>query len=322
MQSRENLFEKQPFVVDLPRWITGLKANPTQNGVKLTWEPDSEAISFQVWKRIPNANVYPEWELIKSGISEPFCLLSSTQNGTFSVTAMTRAKKRFQGTVNYGEYLLFRADHSPPVEQITVQGDQVRTETISWTDETLPSSQEVWRIFAGVQKGHEKEAEAVLETYRNLIAAFERKDLDGLMNYYDPEYRDSNGYSVEYVRRAWLWWYQRTVIPYAIAQVRTWDTSRSAEGLIRFTAWNRFRGTIVWDEPFGSHGRVRIPRHEGDLVTWTWKGNPQGEWKLIRTEPALPNFGEILWIGRGHDVKHTMEQFADSSESKAGKRTK
>jgi hypothetical protein len=320
LQSRENLFERQAFSVDLPRWITGLKANRIQDGLKLAWEPDSEANSFQVWKRIPNANVYPEWELIKSGVSEPFCQLSSIQNGTFSVTAITRAKKRFEGTVNYGEYLLFRADQSPPVEQVIVQGDQIRTETISWTDATLPSSQEVWRIFSGVQKGHEKEAEAVLETFRRLISAFERKDLDGLMDHYDTEYRDSNGYSPEYVRRAWLWWYQRTVIPYVIAQVRTWDTSQTAEGLIRFTAWNRFRGTIVWDEPFGNHGRVRIPRHEGDLVTWTWRRNEKGEWKLIRTDPALPNFGEMLWIGRGHDVKHTMEEFADSPATKAGKR--
>src|ERR1039458_7862360 len=75
-------------------------------------------------------------------------------------------------------------------------------------------------------------------------------------------YRDSNGYSTEYVRRAWLWWFQRTVIPYVVTQVRRWDTSRAAEGIISFTAWNRFRATIVWDEPFGYHGRVRIPRHD------------------------------------------------------------
>ena len=91
------------------------------------------------------------------------------------------------------------------------------------------------------------------------------------MSHYSPDYRDSNGYSTEYVRRAWRWWYQRTVTPYVVTQVRRWDTSRAAEGIISFTAWNRFRATIVWDEPFNYHGRVRIPRHDGDRVTWTWK---------------------------------------------------
>ena len=129
-------------------------------------------------------------------------------------------------------------------------------------------------------------------------------------------YRDSNGYSTEYVRRAWLWWYQRTVIPYVVAQVRKWDTSRAAEGVISFTAWNRFRGTIVWDGPYGYHGRVRIPRHDGERVIRTWKRDKSGQWKLIRTEPALPNFGEMLWISRGHDVEHKMDEFSDTPASR------
>ncbi len=322
MQSRENLFEKQPFTVDLPQWATGLKARRTKEGLNLTWAGDSESRGFRIWKRIPNVRVYPEWELIKEGSSEHSCLLTGVQSGTFAVTALTTAKKRFEGTVNYGEYLLFRADESPVVEQVIVEGDQVRNEIISWTDTSLPASQEVWRIFAGVQKGQEKEAEAVLQSFRGLINAFEGKDLNALLDYYDAAYRDSNGYTTEYVRRAWLWWYQRTVIPYVVAQVRSWDTSKISEGQVSFTAWNRFRGTIVWDEPFGNHGRVRIPRHDGDLVIWSWKRNERGEWKLIRTEPALPNFGEMLWIGRGHDVKHTMEEFADTPESRTGKRGK
>ena len=320
LQSRENLFEKQIFATDVPKWTTGLKARRTDGGISFSWDSDSEARSFRVWKRIPDAKVYPEWTPIKEGLLAHSCTLPSVESGTFAVTAVTAAKKRLEGTVNYGEYLLFRADESPALEQVVVEKGGTRSEKISWTDASLPVSQEVWRIFDGVQKGHEKEAEAVLENFRGLIAAFERKDLDGLMAYYDADYHDSNGYSTEYVRRAWLWWYQRTVIPYVVAQVRSWDTSQAAEGLISFSAWNRFRGTIVWDEPFGYHGRVRVPRHDGDRVTWTWKRNQSGKWKLLRTEPALPNFGEMLWIGRGHDVKHAMEEFGDSPVSRTGKR--
>src|SRR5207244_8625874 len=119
-------------------------------------------------------------------------------------------------------------------------------------------------ILRGVPKDQEKEAELVLETFRTLIKAFEAKDIDRLMSFYSSEYHDCNGYSTEYVRRAWLWWFQRTVIPYVVAQVRSWDVTRAPAGLISFTAWNRFRGTIVWDEPFGYHGRVRVPRHEDE----------------------------------------------------------
>ena len=316
MQSRENLFEKQSFAVELPRWVTGLQARHEGGVILLAWDQDAQASEYRVWKRIPGAKVYPQWELLKDSVREPSCSLAGAERGAFGITAVTEGKRLLDGTVNYGEYLLFQARESPIVEQVVVDKETARTEKISWTDESLPAAQEVWRIFEGVQSGHQKEAEAVLEVFQSFIAAFEAKNLDRLMSFYDPHYRDSNGYSTEYVRRAWRWWYQRTVTPYVVTQVRHWDTSRAADGLISFTAWNRFRGTMVWDEPFGNHGRVRIPRHDGDRVTWSWKRNARGEWKLIGTAPALPNFGEMLWIGRGHDVDHTMDEFSDSPPPK------
>ncbi len=312
MQSRENLYEKQTFAVEVPRWVTALQARPEAGGLRLSWSMDPQADSYRIWKRIEGANVYPEWELLFDQIKENRCFIPQTVRGRFAVTARTTAKQLLEGTLNYSEYLLFPADESPIVEQVIVSQEGNRTEKISFSDESLPDAQEVWKIFNGVAAGHQRDAEAVLAAFQGLIEAFERKDLDALMKFYAPDYRDANGYSNEYVRRAWQWWRQRTVIPYVVAQVRTWDTSRAQDGLISFTAWNRFRGTIVWDEPFGFHGRVRIPRHDGERVAWTWRRDPAGEWKLIRTSPALPNFGEMLWIGRGHDVKHTMEEFSDT----------
>jgi hypothetical protein len=318
LQSRENLFEKQAFTVELPCWVSGLGAQRESGGIRLSWDRAAEARFYRVWKRRPGATVYPEWELVKDAGQQNSCWLPKMESGTFGITAVTAVKRRLEGHVNYGEYLLFRADESPIVEQLAVTGQGSRTEPVSWTDESLPAAQEVWRVFDGVDKGHEQAAAAVLNAFEELIVAFEAKDLDRLMSFYDPEYRDSNGYGAEYVRRAWLWWYQRTVIPYVVAQPRKWDTSQAREGLVRCTAWNRFRGTMVWDEPFGYHGRVRIPRHPGEQVTWTWRRNATGKWKVVRTAPALPNFGEMLWNSRGHDVQHQMSDFADTPASKAG----
>ncbi len=316
MQSRENLFEKQPFAVDLPRWVTGLQAGREAGGLTLSWAGDPSASSYTVWERIPGAEVYPQWRRLKTAIHENSYLLPGIGTGTFGVSAVTTAKQRWEGTVNYGDYLLFTTEESPIMEQAVVTQEGCRVEPISWTDESLPARQEVWRIFDGADEASRHDAEAVLDAFGGLIAAYEAKDLDRLMSFYCPDYRDSNGYSTEYVRRAWLWWYQRTVIPYVVAQVRRWDTSRAAEGIIGFSAWNLFRATIVWDEPFGYHGRLRIPRHEGSRVTWTWRRDAAGRWKLLRTEPALPNFGEMLWNSRGHDLEHEMKEFSDTPASR------
>jgi hypothetical protein len=319
MQSRENLFEKQPFAVELPNWVTGLQVRKEAAGLRLNWTNDSNAGSYAVWERIRGAKVYPEWRRLKAGIKADSILLPGIESGTFGVSAVTTARRRWEGTVNYGDYLLFTTEESLIMEQAVVSQNGCWAEQIPWTDESLPARQEVWRIFAGVDGENRQRAEAVLDAFGGLIAAFEARDLDRLMSFYSPDYRDSNGYSTEYVRRAWLWWYQRTVNPYVVAQVRRWDTSRSAEGIVSFSAWDLFRATIVWDEPFGCHGRVRIPRHEGNRVTWTWKRDPDGFWKLLRTEPALPNFGEMLWNSRGHDVEHDMSEFRDTPASR-GKR--
>jgi hypothetical protein len=315
MQSRENLYEKQHFAVELPAWVTGLRAQSAPEGLRLEWPTVPESRSYRVWKRIEGARVYPQWELVQDNLRTNACTLAGISNGTFAITALTGARRVMEGTVNYTDYLLFQGDESSILEEVSVDNSGSHTHSVTWTDESLAERQEVWRILEGVSKEHEREADAVLAAFRTLITAFEAKDLDRLMSFYDSAYRDSNGYSTEYVRRAWRWWFQRTVIPYVVAQVRSWNMSRAAEGIVSFTAWNRFRGTIVWDEPFGYHGRVRIPRHDGDRVTWTWERKSSGEWKVIRTEPALPNFGEMLWISRGHDVKHVMADFADTPAS-------
>ena len=67
MQSRENLFEKQPFTVDVPSWVTGLEARKESGGLRLTWAKDAAASSYRVWERIPGAKVYPEWKPVKDG---------------------------------------------------------------------------------------------------------------------------------------------------------------------------------------------------------------------------------------------------------------
>ena len=130
MQSRENLFEKQPFAVELPRWVTGVQARKEAGGVRLSWTRDAAANCYTVWERIPGAKVYPEWRRLKAGIKENFILLAGTESETFGVSTVTTAKRRWEGTVNYGDYLLFTMEESPIMEQAVVTPDGCRVEPI------------------------------------------------------------------------------------------------------------------------------------------------------------------------------------------------
>jgi hypothetical protein len=52
------------------------------------------------------------------------------------------------------------------------------------------------------------------------------------------------------------------------------------------------------DYPWGWFGLVRIPRHPGEESWWSWRKNGEGVWQIVHTDPALPNFSEILWNER------------------------
>ena len=67
---------------------------------------------------------------------------------------------------------------------------------------------------------------------------------------------------------------------------------------------------------------LRLPHFSFDrrngslwLVDAAQSGAQELDW-VANPAPALPNFGEILWNSRGHDVPHTMEEFADTPASK------
>ncbi|MCC6732681.1 MAG: hypothetical protein IT394_05585, partial [Candidatus Omnitrophica bacterium] len=43
------------------------------------------------------------------------------------------------------------------------------------------------------------------------------------------------------------------------------------------------------------------PRNSDEEVLYTWVEEEDGIWRLISTDPAVPNLAEILWNHRGSD---------------------
>ena len=136
--------------------------------------------------------------------------------------------------------------------------------------------------------------------------ACERMDWRALTALYAPDYEDPNGFHREYAGRAWKWWFERNNKAFLLRQIRGWDFSdRAGKGLVRVRMLLLCAAVRRDDQPYGYDGIVRIPRHKGAEVTCTWSGSG-GEWRLVRTEPALPNFEEILWNSRPQDKEMTL----------------
>ncbi len=172
------------------------------------------------------------------------------------------------------------------------------------TPDARPASQVVYPTFDG--------AEGRLDTAREIVAAIDRfkrahdnADYPALAALYAEDYEDNNGFHVEYARRAWKWWLQRNNTFCFLRQIRHWDFSEYADsGLVHVRLFALCRATRRDCAPFGSlyDGTDRIPRTSDEEVTFTWKrGVNTAGWQIARTNPALPNFNEILWNNRGAD---------------------
>ena len=118
---------------------------------------------------------------------------------------------------------------------------------------------------------------------------------------------DPNGFHKEYASWAWKWWLIRNRNGVMLRQIRSWDFSRYEDaGEVRVRLFSLFRAVRFDDQPFGYgyDGTMRIPRHANEEITYTWKKEDDGVWRILHTDPALPNMAEVLFGNRGCDQKH------------------
>jgi hypothetical protein len=224
---------------------------------------------------------------------------------TYTVTATTASLERKEGTVNYMDYLVFSQTESVPGEQATVHPDgTVAIRSVLDPVDERPASQVVYPTFDGAEGEHRTIAERIVERIDELKAAYDAWDWKRLTACYSDRYEDPNGHTKEYVGWAWKWWFIRNNDGVMLRQIRCWDFSEYPEtGKVCVKMFSLFRAVRYDDQPFGYgwDGTVRLPRHADEEVVYTWAKEPDGLWRIVRTEPALPNMAEILWYSRGCD---------------------
>lgn len=313
MQTHENLYERQSYAIDLPRPVRGLKARKVEAGVELTWDEDPEAEEYCV-HRLPHSPTVG-WGLPHQSAGIP--LASTSTNGYldceplpdgplfYTVTAKTTSTERHEGTVNYLDYLIFSLDESLPAEWVEVSAaGVVRIHPVTTPEDTRPASQEVFPTFEGAGGKHLRIARQIVTRIEQLKAAYEEMDWRKMTEFYSSDYQDANGFHREYVGRAWKWWFMRNNTTCLLRQIRHWDFSDYARsGEVRVRMFSLFRALRRDDQPFGYgwSGTLRIPRTADEEVTWTWVREKDKVWRVIHTNPAVPNLAEILWNSRGCD---------------------
>jgi hypothetical protein len=302
MHTRENQFEQQAFrLPGLPAPVTGIKAVRQDTTATITWPPREGDIMYRVYKR-----AYPDgaFEIAADNLEQRSWtdpVIDPQQSIAYSVTAITQEKQVYEGMVNYGDYLAFSMAHSRIAEEAVISPLVMNADgqPIAKQD-ARPASQEWWPNVQNVPEENKPAALEIAAVIEQWDAAFSKEDLAGVLNVYAPSYRDPENWGGEYVSRAYQWFFERYNRCTMARQIRQWDFSTTATtGQVRVQLYCRFAGTAVSDAS-GRFASVHaaFPMNESGEV-WLTFIKTDNVWRIEHTEPALPNFHEILSYSAG-----------------------
>lgn len=302
MHTRENQFERQAFRLPaLPAPVVGINAKREGTTATITWPRREGDIAYRVYKR-----AYPDaaFELAADNIEQrnwTDTAVDPQQSIAYSVTAITQEKAPYEGVVNYGDYLAFSLAHSRVAEEavITPLVMSANGQPIAKQDMRL-AAQEWWPNMQGVAEENKPAAHEIAAAIERWDAAFSKEDLAGVLKTYAATYRDPQNWSGEYVGRAYQWFFERYDHCTMARQIRQWDfTTIATTGHVRVLLYCQFAGTAVSDST-GRFASVHasFPLHDTGEV-WLTFSKTDDAWRIESSDPALPNFREILSFSAG-----------------------
>ncbi|MBI5092162.1 MAG: hypothetical protein HZB26_06905 [Candidatus Hydrogenedentes bacterium] len=303
MQSHENLFEEQKYHVDAaPAAVRNIEAKWEGAAVALSWPFREGDVAYNVYRRVA-----PEtrFTVVKHDLDQrqwPDTAVSATDTVTYTVTALTTEKEPMEGTVNFGDYLVFSAVESRVAEEVTVGplSQAAKSQPVTPPADTRPKNQEWWPNYAGVDEKYKQAAAAVVARIEAWDKAFSSKDLDAVLDLYSTDYEDPQGWRFQYVVRAYKWFFERYGACRMERQIRQWNFKNfESSGQVEVLLYCRFTGVATTD----SSGRFAdveayFPRTVGGEV-WVSFSDPLQVCRIVRTNPALPNFNDILSFSAG-----------------------
>ncbi len=299
MNTRENIIEPQNFKIPaVPAPVRGFEAKRQDDGVLVTWPFREGDLSYKVYRRIPPD---PRWNLLASNAENRRYLDAAAdpaQTIAYAVTALTEDKEPYEGVVNYGEYLALSNVESRIADEVVIGpllGLAQSQPVTAPTTNPQPNPGPWWMTLTGLSDAQQPIALAISQRIEALDAAFCAKNLDGVIDVYSADYEDATGWRILYTRRAYQWFFEHYNACRMDRQIRQWDFSgHEGNGQVNVLVYCRFSGYAISDPT----GRV------ADLPAWFPRENrgetsltfveQDGAWRIVRSNPALPNMRDIL----------------------------
>ncbi len=302
LHTRENLFESQTFrLPEAAAPVVGFRADRGQNGVIVSWPFREGDLDFRVYRR---AGGEKGFSLIAEDIETRRFLDESAPRGqtaTYRVEARTNEKQPYAGTVNFGDYRAVNRTLSHHAHEVTLRRTQRSAASLPiQRKDTRPSKTEWWPNLEGLGGAQRAAAKNIADRILEWESAFAAERLNGVADLYATDYEDAQGWGFQYALRSYQWFFDRYDRLRMDRQIRRWDFSRFGNVReVRVLLYARFNGLAETD----ATGRFAdIPAYFPRATTgetWLTFTNAEGPWRIVHTNPALPNLNDILSFSAG-----------------------
>ena len=301
LHSGENGGAPQSFSISrAPAPVRGFSVTRTAEGNVLQWPFREGDVSYQVYRR---TGMETKFTAMAGGLYERRYVDPLAPNITvaYAVTALTSEMEAYAGKVGYGQYLALSAVESRIAEEALLPPTSTTTQSAALA--LRPVAEAVppwWPDYSGVEDGDFPKAREIVSRIETWDTAILAEDLNGVLSVYATAYVDPQGWEFQYARRAYQWLFERYGSLRMHRQIRRWDFSRYEEaGLVHLLLYCRITGVALSD-PSGKTADlpISIPRTRATEVWTTWS-DVDGVWRMVSTNPALPNFRDLLEYAAG-----------------------
>jgi hypothetical protein len=299
MNTRENIREQQPFTIDgVPVPVRKFSARRDGNTVILSWNFRENDLNYRVYKRVlPEANFTLLARLEQEQLQYVDSEAVPDQEVAYAVTALTDDREPLQGVLDYGEYRTYSVNESRIAEEVVLTPLLASADSAPVNESRASTAVEPpwWPSFEGVSEEHREIASAIVEQIGLWEEAIQGKNLNGIMGAYEIDYEDPQGWGFPYVRRSVQAMLERWRAIKVHRQIRRWDFANyGSTGQVNVLLYCKLSGVLLTDSlGLRADIPVSIPRSPEAEVWVTWS-NSDGVWRIARTNPAFPNFREIL----------------------------
>lgn len=303
MNTCENTLAAQRFTLNTaPAPVRGFTARREGENVELSWPFREGDVSYTVLRRIPPN---PQYVAIAEGIVERrFADITPPPDQTlvYAVTALTNETEAFEGALHFGEHRLLSVVESRIAEEATLSPLLPSAQSAPLPEPPAPPEEDKpwWPDYEGLDDTQRAAAQAIVERIELMERAFQAGDLDGVMDLYATDYEDAQGWGFQYVRRAYQWFFERYRTPRMHRQIRRWNFDAYAGSReVNLLLYCALTG-VAWSDTEGrvADQRIAIPRTESAEAWFTFT-DKDGVWRIQRSNPAVPNFRDLLSYSAG-----------------------